>query len=30
MSAIFANHLLSWMIAVPFFGIVALALVKDR
>jgi len=30
MSAIFADHLLSWMIAVPFIGIAALAVVQGR
>jgi len=30
MSAIFADHLLSWMIAVPFIGIAALAIVRGR
>ena len=30
MSAIFADHWLSWMIAVPFIGIAALALVQGR
>ena len=30
MSALFADHLLSWMIAMPFLGMVALAPVRDR
>ena len=30
MSAIVADHVLSWMIAVPFLGIVVLAFVQDR
>ncbi len=30
MNAIFADHLLSWIIAVPFLGIAALAFVRDR
>ena len=30
MSALFADHLLSWMIAVPFLGMVALAIVRER
>lgn len=30
MSALFADHLLSWMIAVPFIGMVALAIARDR
>jgi NADH-quinone oxidoreductase subunit M len=30
MSALIADHLLSWMIAVPFLGMVAIALVRER
>jgi len=30
MSAVFADHLLSWMIAVPFVGIAALAVIRGR
>ncbi len=30
MNALFTDHLLSWMIAVPFLGIAALAFVRDR
>jgi NADH-quinone oxidoreductase subunit M len=30
MSALFTDHLLSWMIAVPFIGIAALAVVQGR
>jgi len=30
MNSIFAEHLLSWMIAIPFFGIVALAFVHNQ
>jgi NADH-quinone oxidoreductase subunit M len=30
MSSILADHLLSWMIAVPFLGIVSLAFVQDQ
>jgi NADH-quinone oxidoreductase subunit M len=30
MSSVFVDHLLSWMIAVPFIGIAALALVRGR
>ncbi len=30
MNAIFADHLLSWMIALPFLGIVVLAFVRDQ
>jgi len=30
MSSLLADHLLSWMIAVPFLGIAALAVVRDR
>ncbi len=30
MSALFADHLLSWMIAVPVIGIAALAVVRER
>ncbi len=30
MSALIADHLLSWMIAVPFLGMVAIAVVRER
>ncbi len=30
MSSIFADHILSWMIAIPFLGIAALAIVQDQ
>ena len=30
MSAVFADHLLSWMIAVPFIGIAVLAIARGR
>ena len=30
MSSVFADHFLSWMIAVPFIGIAALAVVRGR
>jgi NADH-quinone oxidoreductase subunit M len=30
MNSIFAEHLLSWMIATPFLGIVLLAFVRDQ
>ncbi len=30
MNALFADHLLSWMIAMPFIGMVALAFVRQR
>ncbi len=30
MSTFFTNHLISWMIAVPFLGVAALAVVRDR
>ncbi len=30
MNSLFANHLLSWMIAMPFLGMLALAFVRER
>ena len=30
MSSIFADHILSWMIVIPFLGIAALAIVQDQ